>query len=59
MDDSKDDANFIFKHVIKRDGQLEIYDRTKIYDAIAKAAKEVDKFDVGIVEAHLSYGEKT
>lgn len=58
LDDSKDDDNFIVKHVIKRDGQLEIYDRTKIYDAIAKAAKEVDKFDVGIVERLTSLTEK-
>ena len=41
LDDSKDDDNFIVKHVIKRDGQLEIYDRTRIYDAIAKVRRSI------------------
>lgn len=41
---SKEDA-YIIRHIIKRDGQLEIYDRNKLYDAIMKAAKAVDKED--------------
>ena len=33
----------VIKHIIKRDGQLEFYNKDKIYDAIKKAAKEVNK----------------
>ncbi|HNZ27792.1 MAG TPA: ribonucleoside triphosphate reductase [Spirochaetota bacterium] len=40
----------IIKHIIKRDGQLEIYDRSKIFDAINKAAKEVGEEDPELIE---------
>ncbi|HOF01807.1 MAG TPA: ribonucleoside triphosphate reductase [Spirochaetota bacterium] len=40
----------IIKHIIKRDGQLEIYDRSKIFDAINKAAKEVGEEDLELIE---------
>ncbi len=58
LDDLREDGDFIVKHVVKRDGQLEIYDRTKIYEAIEKAAKEVDKFDHDLIERLTSLTEK-
>ncbi|OHD10621.1 MAG: ribonucleoside triphosphate reductase [Spirochaetes bacterium GWD1_27_9] len=48
----------IIKHVIKRDGQLEIYDKDKIYDAIKKAAEEVKKFDSNLVDKLTTLVEK-
>ncbi|HOV14727.1 MAG TPA: anaerobic ribonucleoside-triphosphate reductase, partial [Spirochaetota bacterium] len=58
LDDLNEENSFVVKHVVKRDGQLEIYDREKIYDAIAKAAKEVGKFDNDLVQRLTLLTEK-
>lgn len=41
---------YIIKHIIKRDGQLEIYSRKKLINAIAGAAKAVGIQDENLVE---------
>lgn len=41
---------YIIKHIIKRDGQLEIYNREKLINAIAGAAKAVGIKDENLVE---------
>ena len=46
--DADDSSDFVVKHVIKRDGQLEIYNKQKIFDAINKAAIENGIDDVKI-----------
>ncbi len=43
FDKTNPEERRVIKHVIKRDGQLEFYDKDRIYDAIRKAAKEVEK----------------
>jgi ribonucleoside-triphosphate reductase (formate) len=50
--------NYVIRHIIKRNGQLEIYDRNKIFDAIYKAAKEVGKNDPSLVEQLTVITEK-
>lgn len=42
--------NFKIKRVVKRNGQIEIYDKNKIYDAILSAAESVGKKDKELVE---------
>ncbi|MBP7552773.1 MAG: ribonucleoside triphosphate reductase [Spirochaetes bacterium] len=48
----------IIKHIIKRDGQLEIYDRSKIFDAINKAAKEAGEENSELIEKLTDLTEK-
>lgn len=50
--------NFVIKRVVKRNGQIEIYDRNKIYSAILSAAKAVDKDDIELVEKLTHITEK-
>ena len=42
--------NSQFRRVVKRDGQIEIYNREKIYNAIEKAAEAVGKNEKELVE---------
>lgn len=49
--DSSDD--FIVKRVVKRDGQIEIYNRQKIFNAIKAASNAVGVYDDKLVE-HLT-----
>ncbi len=42
--------NFKIKRVVKRNGQIEIYERSKIYNAILSAAESVGKNDKELVE---------
>ena len=51
--DADDSSDFVVKHVIKRDGQLEVYNKQKIFDAINKAAIENGIDDAKKV-AHLT-----
>ena len=51
--DTDDSSDFVVKHVIKRDGQLEVYNKQKIFDAINKAAIENGIDDAKKV-AHLT-----
>ncbi len=44
-----DSDEYIIKHIIKRDGQLEIYNREKLFNAIMSAAKAVDNPDPNLV----------
>jgi ribonucleoside-triphosphate reductase len=48
--------DFVVKRVVKRDGQIEIYDRNKIFNAILSAAKAVGKDDLELIESltHLT-----
>ncbi len=41
--------NFVIKHIIKRDGQLEMYSREKLFNAIMNAASAIDNSDVDLV----------
>jgi ribonucleoside-triphosphate reductase len=55
----KDKSNdFIIKRIVKRDGQIEFYDRTKIYNAIEKAAISVGINDNSLIEKLTSNTEK-
>ena len=40
---------FVIKHIIKRDGQLEMYSREKLFSAIMNAASAIDNSDVDLV----------
>ena len=53
QDKADDSSDFVVKHVIKRDGQLEVYNKQKIFDAINKAAIENGIDDTKKV-AHLT-----
>jgi anaerobic ribonucleoside-triphosphate reductase len=45
-----DKQQYPIRYIVKRDGQLELYNRGKIFDAIMKAAKEAGKPDPELVE---------
>lgn len=49
---------YIIKHIIKRDGQLEIYNREKLKNAIAGAAKAVGIEDENLVERLVTLTEE-
>lgn len=49
---------YIIKHIIKRDGQLEIYNREKLVNAIAGAAKAVGIKDENLVERLVTLTEE-
>ena len=49
---------FIIKRVVKRNGQIEIYDRQKIYNAISGAADAVGKKDLSLIEKLTLLTEK-
>ena len=52
------DEGYIIKHIIKRDGQLEIYNREKLSRAISGAAKAVGLEDDNLVERLVSLTEE-
>ncbi|MEE1290184.1 MAG: ATP cone domain-containing protein, partial [Spirochaetota bacterium] len=51
------DEGYIIKHIIKRDGQLEIYNREKLIRAISGAAKAVGIEDENLVERLVTLTE--
>jgi len=53
IDDHRAPNQDVIKHIIKRDGQLEIYNRQRIFDAIEKSAKFVGIDDKKLIE-HLT-----
>ena len=55
---SNDQDPFKIKRVVKRNGQLEIYNREKIYNAIKGAAESVSKNDPSFVEKITSITEQ-
>ena len=52
------DDEYIIKHIIKRDGQLEIYNREKLIRAISGAAKAIGKEDENLVERLVTLTEE-
>lgn len=48
----------VIKRVVKRNGQIEIYDRDKIYNAISSAARAVGKLDKDLIDHLTTLTEK-
>ncbi|MCG8570907.1 MAG: ribonucleoside triphosphate reductase [Spirochaetes bacterium] len=57
-DDEIKGSDYAVRHVIKRDGQLEIYDRNKIYKAIEDAANSIELEDPPLIERLTSLVEQ-
>lgn len=51
-------SDYVIKHIIKRDGQLEIYNRDKLYHAIMSAATAVKNPDKELVDRLTDLTEK-
>ena len=47
---NEDNENLKIKRVVKRNGQIEIYDRQKIYNAIESAAKAVEREESELID---------